>query len=77
MPVSLQNYKIMLFSHLIGLMFSIVFRNVFIVYFELQDNLLKFCAVPFYVQKYMRVCVCVCVRACARAHVHVHVCERF
>jgi len=58
----------MLFSHLISLMFSVVSRNVFTVYVQLQDNLLKFCAVPFYVQKYMhiRVCMCVCVYACVR-----------
>ena len=45
-------------------MFSVVSRNVFTLYVELQDNLLKFCAVPFYVQKYMHMCtyVCACVR---------------
>jgi hypothetical protein len=57
MPVSLQIYKIVFFSHLISLMFSVVSRNVFTVYVELQDNLLKFCAVPFYVQKYMHMYV--------------------
>jgi len=64
MPVSLQIYKVMLFSDLISLMFSVVSRNVFTVYVELQDNLLKFCAVPFYVQNYMHMCVCAC--ACVR-----------
>jgi hypothetical protein len=42
--------------HLVGFTLE---RNVYV---ELQDNLLKFCAVPFYVQKYMHVCVCACVR---------------